>query len=90
VLRNSTLRAEFTHTVLAAFVTGAMLVLGVSAWQMLRGRQAGAFVHLDAATADIVLKAVLEDAVDRSLLWVTHQPEELACFDLCARLPACG
>jgi cytochrome bd-type quinol oxidase subunit 1 len=90
VLRNSTLPAEFTHTVLAAFVTGAMLVLGVSAWQMLRGRQAGAFVHLDAATADIVLKAVLEDAADRSLLWVTHQPEELACFDMCVRLPACG
>jgi cytochrome d ubiquinol oxidase subunit I len=41
VLRNSTLRAEFTHTVLAAFVTGAVLVLGVSAWQMLRGRQTG-------------------------------------------------
>jgi hypothetical protein len=37
-----------------------------------------------------VLKAVLEDAADRSLLWVIHQPEELACFDLCVRLPACG
>jgi hypothetical protein len=29
VLRNSTLWAEFSHTVLAAFVTGAMVVLGV-------------------------------------------------------------
>ena len=37
VLRNSTLWAEFSHTVLAAFVTGAMLVLGVSGWQLLRG-----------------------------------------------------
>ena len=33
VLRNDTLWAEFSHTVLAAFVTGAMVVLGVSGWQ---------------------------------------------------------
>jgi cytochrome d ubiquinol oxidase subunit I len=37
LLANSTLWAEFPHTVLAAFVTGAMFVLGVSAWQLLRG-----------------------------------------------------
>jgi len=36
--------------------------------------------HLDAATADTVLTAVLEHAADRSLLWVTHRPEELARF----------
>ena len=41
VLRNSTLWAEFSHTVLAAFVTGAMFVLGASGWQLLRGRNAG-------------------------------------------------
>ena len=34
--------------------------------------------HLDAATADAVLHAVLERAADRSLLWITHRPEELA------------
>ena len=33
---------------------------------------------LDAATADAVLHAVLERAADRSLLWITHRPEELA------------
>jgi hypothetical protein len=65
-----------------------MLVLGVSARRMLRGRQAGALVRLDAATADIVLKAVLEDTADRSLLWVTHQPEELACLLRSVRAPA--
>jgi cytochrome bd ubiquinol oxidase subunit I len=37
VLRNDKLWVEFSHTVLAAFVTGAMVVLGVSAWQLLRG-----------------------------------------------------
>ena len=36
--------------------------------------------HLDAATADAVLQAVLERAADRSLLWITHRPEELAAF----------
>jgi ATP-binding cassette subfamily C protein CydCD len=36
--------------------------------------------HLDAATADKVLGAVLERARNRSLLWVTHRPAELALF----------
>ena len=36
--------------------------------------------HLDAATADAVLTAVLERAADRSVLWVTHRPEELTRF----------
>ena len=45
VLRNSTLWAEFSHTVLAAFVTGAMVVLGVSGWQLLRGGNVVAFTR---------------------------------------------
>jgi ATP-binding cassette subfamily C protein CydCD len=36
--------------------------------------------HLDAAAADKVLGAVLERARNRSLLWVTHRPAELALF----------
>ena len=36
--------------------------------------------HLDAATADAVLQAVLERAAGRSLLWITHRPEELVLF----------
>ena len=43
VLRNDTLWAEFSHTVLAGFVTGAMVVLGVSGWQLLRDRHVEAF-----------------------------------------------
>jgi ABC-type transport system involved in cytochrome bd biosynthesis fused ATPase/permease subunit len=35
---------------------------------------------LDAATADAILQAVLERTADRSLLWITHRPEELAAF----------
>jgi thiol reductant ABC exporter CydC subunit len=36
--------------------------------------------HLDAAAADAVLETVLEQAADRSLLWVTHRSAELAAF----------
>ena len=36
--------------------------------------------HLDAAPADAVLTTVLERAADRSVLWVTHRPEELTRF----------
>jgi ATP-binding cassette subfamily C protein CydCD len=36
--------------------------------------------HLDPAAADAVLETVLEHAVDRSLLWVTHSNAELSVF----------
>jgi ABC-type transport system involved in cytochrome bd biosynthesis fused ATPase/permease subunit len=44
--------------------------------------------HLDAATAGAVLAAVLDAAAGRSLLWVTHRPEELALFPAVRRLAA--
>jgi ATP-binding cassette subfamily C protein CydCD len=36
--------------------------------------------HLDLETAATVLSAVLELTTDRSLLWITHRPEELRQF----------
>jgi len=43
LFENTTLWAEFSHTLLAAIITGAMFVLGVAAWHLLRlGRGAGA------------------------------------------------
>ena len=36
--------------------------------------------HLDAAAASAVLTTVQDRAADRSLLWVTHRPEELPLF----------
>jgi ABC-type transport system involved in cytochrome bd biosynthesis fused ATPase/permease subunit len=36
--------------------------------------------HLDPDTAATVLNAVLELTADRSLLWITHRPEELRQF----------
>ncbi|HWG60901.1 MAG TPA: ATP-binding cassette domain-containing protein [Streptosporangiaceae bacterium] len=42
--------------------------------------------HLDPDTAATVLNAVLELAADRSLLWITHRPEELRQFSKVRRL----
>jgi ABC-type transport system involved in cytochrome bd biosynthesis fused ATPase/permease subunit len=42
---------------------------------------------LDAATADAVRTAVLERAGQRSLLWVTHWPGDLAEFPCVVELP---
>ncbi len=41
VLTNSTLLWAFPHTILGAFTTAGALVLGVSAWKLLRGRRSG-------------------------------------------------
>jgi thiol reductant ABC exporter CydC subunit len=42
--------------------------------------------HLDPGTAATVLNAVLQVAADRSLLWITHRPEELRQFPEVRRL----
>jgi ATP-binding cassette subfamily C protein CydCD len=42
--------------------------------------------HLDAAAAGAVLETVLKRAADRSLLWITHRPEELPRFPEVRRL----
>ena len=43
VIMNPVAQAKFVHTVSAGYVTGAMFVLGVSAWYLLKGR------HMDVA-----------------------------------------
>jgi ATP-binding cassette, subfamily C, bacterial CydCD len=45
--------------------------------------------HLDAATADATLTAVLERTRQRALLWVTHRPAELAAFPDVVDLAGC-
>ena len=60
VLRNSTLWAEFSHTVLAAFVTGAMLVLGASGWQLpRRNTNVAAFTRSARLSAAVALVCVV-------------------------------
>jgi cytochrome d ubiquinol oxidase subunit I len=84
VLRNSTLWAEFSHTVLAAFVTGAMFILGVSAWQILRGRNATAFTRaarLGAVVALICVVLVIVTGDLQARLMDTQQPMKMAAAE---------
>jgi cytochrome d ubiquinol oxidase subunit I len=84
VLRNSTLWAEFSHTVLAAFVTGAMLMLGVSAWQLLRGRNVAAFTRtarLGAAVALVCVVLVIVTGDLQARLMDTQQPMKMAAAE---------
>ena len=84
VLRNSTLWAEFSHTVLAAFVTGAMFILGVSAWQILRGRNAAAFTRaarLGAVVALVCVVLVIITGDLQARLMDTQQPMKMAAAE---------
>jgi cytochrome d ubiquinol oxidase subunit I len=51
VLFNEVAQAKFVHTVSAGYVTGAVFVLGVSAWYLLRGR------HIELARRSITVAA---------------------------------
>jgi cytochrome bd ubiquinol oxidase subunit I len=84
VLQNSTLWAEFAHTVLAAFVTGAMLVLGVSAWQILRGRHPEAFTRSARLAAGVALVCTVLVVVTGDIqarLMDTQQPMKMAAAE---------
>ena len=84
VLRNSTLWAEFSHTVLAAFVTGAMVVLGVSGWQLLRGGNAVAFTRsarLAAWVALVGTVAVMVTGDIQARLMDSQQPMKMAAAE---------
>ena len=84
VLRNSTLWAEFSHTVLAAFVTGAMVVLGVSGWQLLRGRDVEAFTRSARLAAGVALACTVLVMVTGDLqarLMDTQQPMKMAAAE---------
>ncbi len=43
VLTNSTALYAFTHTILAALLTGGMVIAGISAWHLLRKNEVGVF-----------------------------------------------
>jgi cytochrome d ubiquinol oxidase subunit I len=84
VLRNSTLWAEFSHTVLAAFVTGAMFVLGVSGWQLLRGGNTAAFIRSARLSAGVALVCTLLVIVTGDIqarLMDTQQPMKMAAAE---------
>ncbi len=84
VVGNSTLWAEFSHTVLAAFVTGAMFVLGVSAWKVLRQKDAEAFsraLGLSAAFAFVCVVLVIVSGDLQARLMDEQQPMKMAAAE---------
>src|ERR1700735_1498554 len=84
VLRNSTLWASFLHTVLAADLTGAMVVLGVSAWHLLRGRHTQAFrrsATLAAGSAFVVSIRVSFSGDVQARLFEHQQPMKMAAAE---------
>jgi cytochrome d ubiquinol oxidase subunit I len=84
LLGNSTLWAEWTHTVLAAFVTGAMFVLGVSAWRLLRGDHVAAFTRTAKLGASVALAGVVATMVAgdwQARLMDDQQPMKMAAAE---------
>ena len=84
VLGNSTLWQEFPHTLLAAFLTGGMVLLGVSAWKLLRGADTAAFARSAKLAAAFSLVAVLGVMVTGDLqarLMDEQQPMKMAAAE---------
>ena len=84
LLGNSTLWAEWTHTVLAAFVTGAMFVLGVSAWRLLRGDNPDAFrrsAKLSSIVALVCVVLVMVTGDLQARLMDDQQPMKMAAAE---------
>jgi cytochrome d ubiquinol oxidase subunit I len=81
VLGNSTLWAAWSHTVLAAFVTGAMFMLGVSGWHILRGHNVAAFTRSSKLAAWVALVGVVAVIVAgdwQARLMDSQQPMKMA------------
>jgi cytochrome d ubiquinol oxidase subunit I len=84
VLGNSTLWMAFPHTLLAAFLTGGMLVLGISSWFLLRGRD----VEIFSRSARLILPLTLLFVIatigfgdGQARLLETQQPMKMAAAE---------
>jgi cytochrome d ubiquinol oxidase subunit I len=83
ILNPSTLDRLF-HTILACWITGAFLVVAVSSWWLLRGRnvdsaRAGLKIGLAGALIACLLQMVAADATARGV--ARHQPTKLAALE---------
>jgi cytochrome d ubiquinol oxidase subunit I len=81
---NSTLWAHFPHTMLAALTTGGFFILGVSAWQMLRGRDVELF--RTSATAALAVSLVASVGIGftghlQAQLMTQQQPMKMAAAE---------
>jgi cytochrome d ubiquinol oxidase subunit I len=84
VILNPVAQSKFVHTVAAGYVTGSVFVLAISAWYLLRGRNAGFARRSIAAAASFGLAASLSVVVlgDQSGYTVTeHQKMKIAAIE---------
>jgi cytochrome d ubiquinol oxidase subunit I len=84
VLTNSTVLWAFPHTILGAFTTAGMVILAVSAWNLLRGRH----VEVFSRSARIVLPITLAAAIGvagvghgQGVLMEKQQPMKMAAAE---------
>jgi len=84
VLSNSTALYAFTHTILAALLTGGMVIAGISAWHLLRKNETAVF----GGSMRVVLPALAASAVltigvghFNGVLMTDQQPMKMAAAD---------
>lgn len=84
VLTNSTVLWAFPHTIFGALATGGMLVLGVSAWRMLRGDGDPVWSRSATSVLPMVLVAALLTGVAghfQGMLMEQQQPMKMAAAE---------
>ena len=89
VMSNSTLISSFLHVFTAALVTAAMLMLGVSAWHLLRSQKAGDSPHpvfsasakLALIVGVIAIVATMFFGDSQARLMETQQPMKMAAAE---------
>ncbi|MFN8152094.1 MAG: cytochrome ubiquinol oxidase subunit I [Solirubrobacterales bacterium] len=86
VLGNSTALYAFAHTLLAATITGSMMVIAISAWHILRGNEEGAGVFsrsIRAAIPTLAVAALVTVIVGHfnGILMTEQQPMKMAAAD---------
>jgi len=84
VLTNSTALMAFTHTIIAALITGGLVVIAVSAWHMRKGNETELFGKVLKVTLPALLVAGLATLVVghfNGVLMTKQQPMKMAAAD---------
>ena len=84
VLGNSTALYAFAHTLLAAAITGSMMVIAISAWHVLRGNETDLFgASLRKAIPTLAVAALVTVIVGHfnGILMTEQQPMKMAAAD---------
>ena len=84
VLGNNTAVYAFVHTILAALITAAMIVIAISAWHLLRGNETKVFGSSVRAALPILAVAALATVIVghfNGVLMTKQQPMKMAAAD---------